>query len=337
VAVPRPTGPLPFGTETLTLVDRSRRDPFAAEREPRRILAQVYYPAVGGGGRRARYMPTAVAKALASPGVPATILRSVATNARLNARARRGRFPVLVFSPGYSVPHSLYTGLFEELASRGYVVIAVDHTRETEVVEFPNGETVRRTLPPDPRNLILRAIGARIDDVAFVFDNLDSLSRRGALAGADVSRVGVLGHSLGGLTAASIAAAKPSIACAADMAGSVYGRARRRPFRRPFLILDGSQRESTLARWWTNLKGRRYWVTLTAATHLNFTDWSWLAPALKSRGLTPPVENLGSIDGTRALALERRYVGSFFDECLKRRATGVFDSPTPEPDVRIRR
>jgi hypothetical protein len=224
-----------------------------------------------------------------------------------------------------------------EFASRGYVVIAVDHTYETEAVQFPNGKTIRRTLPADPKNLIFKPIKARIDDVSFVLSRLKSLRRLASLVGANVTKIGVFGHSLGGLTAANVAAANASVSCAADLAGSVYGDARRKPFRRPFLIIDGAQRESTLARWWANLKGARYWVTLTKAKHLNFTDWTWLVPRLKAERLTPHVQNLGAIDGTRALRLERQYLSAFFDECLKHRPSSVFGSPAPYPDVVVKR
>lgn len=183
--------------------------------------------------------------------------------------------------------------------------------------------------------MILRAIKARAQDVSFVLATIKARAGRGVFRAADATRIGVLGHSLGGLTAAQVAAATSSVACAADLAGSVYGDARRKPFRRPFLILDGSQRESTLGGWWANLAGTRYWVTLKAAKHLNFTDWSWLAPALRASGLKPRIPNLGSIDGLRALALERQYVSAFFDECLKHRATRAFDDRPP--DVAVKR
>jgi hypothetical protein len=150
LSVPRPTRSLPVGTETLTLVDRTRRDPFARKRERRRILAPVYFPAVEGSRPRARYMPAGVANALASATVPARVLRSIATHAQLGAWARRSRYPVLAFSPGYSVPHYLYSGLLEDLASHGYVVVAIDHTRETEAVQFADGETIRADAAREP-------------------------------------------------------------------------------------------------------------------------------------------------------------------------------------------
>jgi hypothetical protein len=118
--------------------------------------------------------------------------------------------------------------------------------------------------------------------------------------------------------------------------GSVYGKAVRKPFHRPFLILDGQGRDATLRGWWARLVGTRYWVTLKTAKHLNFTDWSWLAPALRTSGLNPRVPNLGAIDGFRAVALQRRYLGAFFDECLKHQPASAFGDPPPE-DVAIKR
>jgi hypothetical protein len=47
-------------------------------------------------------------------------------------------------------------------------------------------------------------------------------------------------------------------------------------------------------------------VRLTTAKHLNFTDWSWLVPALSARGLRPHIAKLGPIDGARALARAKR-------------------------------
>jgi hypothetical protein len=51
---------------------------------------------------------------------------------------------------------------------------------------------------------------------------------------------------------------------------------------------------------------RRCWVRLTTAKHLNFTDWSWLVPALSARGLRPHIAKLGPINGARALARAKR-------------------------------
>jgi Chlorophyllase enzyme/WD40-like Beta Propeller Repeat len=211
-----PTGRLPVGTATIELVDPSRRDPFAPDHRRRHILVEVYYPATGTKGR-GRYMPRSVAKALATRSVPTSALLSVRTNAQPKAQPRHGHYPVVLFSPGYTVPHYLYTALLEDLSSRGYVVIAVDHTYETEAVQFPTGRTARRTLPENAHPLDLRAVTARIGDLSFVVARIRWLNRLAPLRAADPSKIGLFGHSLGGLTAANVAAADPAVTCAADL------------------------------------------------------------------------------------------------------------------------
>jgi dienelactone hydrolase len=335
--VPAPTGPFPVGTRTLILTDRARADPFPAGRQPRRVLIQVYYPAAERAGRRARYLAAKVAKALAAPSIPASVLATVRTGEIKNARARRGAYPVLLFSPGYSVPHGLYTALLTDLASRGYVVIALDHTYETEAVQFPDGSVARRLLPANPRNTLV-AIKARVGDMTYVLNELRMLRRHGSIGSPDLRRIGTLGHSLGGLTAATVASEHPAVRCSADLAGSVYGDAKRQPFRRPFLILNGPEAEATLPGWWANLKGVRYWVTLESARHLDFTDWTWLNEALRARGYQPRIiPPLGTISPRRAVSLTRSYVSAFFDSCLKGRPTDAFDDSRPAPDIRIKR
>ena len=61
-----------------------------------------------------------------------------------------------------------------ELASRGYVVVTVDHTYEVAGVEFPGGRLEVQTLPAE-----LRVAGqaARVADVRFVLDELGRLAR----------------------------------------------------------------------------------------------------------------------------------------------------------------
>ena len=56
------------------------------------------------------------------------------------------RFPVLLLSP-MGFPPLFLAALAEELASRGNVVVGVNHTYETAVTVFPDGEVV--ALDPD--------------------------------------------------------------------------------------------------------------------------------------------------------------------------------------------
>ncbi|MGW4698800.1 alpha/beta hydrolase [Streptomyces sp. NPDC004285] len=47
--------------------------------------------------------------------------------------------PLVVLSPGFTRPRATLTSIGEDLASHGYVVVAIDHTYETAATTFPDG------------------------------------------------------------------------------------------------------------------------------------------------------------------------------------------------------
>ncbi len=108
------------------------------------------------------------------------------------ATATAGRFPLVVFAPGYQQCGFVYSDLLTQWASAGYVVAVVD---------FP--ETNCHTTTPNESDLIHQP-----QDVATVITQLEGLSEQihGPLAGLiDSSRVAVAGHSDGGDTVAAMA------------------------------------------------------------------------------------------------------------------------------------
>lgn len=87
-----------------------------------------------------------------------------------------GRLPVVLFSPGFGAPRSVGTTVIEDLASRGYVVVSVDHTHEAAQVEFPGGRLARSTFPPQPtQDAMNKALEVRVADTRFVLDQLTRL------------------------------------------------------------------------------------------------------------------------------------------------------------------
>ena len=339
-----PTGAFPVGTRSVMLVDRARRDPFDPRHASRRLMVRVWYP-TKARGRRAAYLPPRVGRIYArSYGLsPATFAR-VATNSVAAARpaGARGSHRVIIFSPGYGVPSALYTTLLEELASRGFVVLAVDHTYETEAVEFPGGVVVRRRLPENPTaksnpasyRLTAKVINTRIADVALVLRKLRWLNMHVAGRTMDPRRVGIFGHSLGGLTAAAVAAARPTIRAAADLDGSLFGRAVRARPSGAFLIMT-EHGDGTMARYWARLRAPRLFVRINGTRHLNFSDWNVLAPWL--RRVRSSLSKLGPIAPRRALAIERAYLDAFFARYLAGADAPLLDRPPPYPEVAVKR
>src|SRR5207302_5407942 len=133
------SGHAAVGTQTLRLIDRSRADR-SFRSGHRELIVQLWYPAARATGALAPYEPAKLAAALeAADHLPAGTIAGIRTHAHLDASISSGRHPVLLYSPGSTEMRSDATALVEDLASEGYVVVAIDHTHEAQLVEFPGG------------------------------------------------------------------------------------------------------------------------------------------------------------------------------------------------------
>ncbi|MEU1377867.1 hypothetical protein ABZ442_30080 [Streptomyces triculaminicus] len=372
MTLPPPTGPYPVGTVSLRLVDRARTDPWLAARTARELMVTLWYPARPGPARRpALQLP---------PGVAAVWQRLVETKEEFSVRPggadwaatrthavthapvlrRPGGLPVVLYSPGRNVPRGFGTVLAEELAGRGHLVVAVDHTHEAVAVEFPDGRVA--TVQDATEKATLRAlVDVRVADVRFVLDRLEVLNRGDdpggdrraqplppGLAGcADLSRIGMFGHSIGGATAAQAMHDDPRILAAADLDGAVgsgpeaVGSVVDDGLDRPFLLLNsvlGNHRDDVLATLWHNLRGWRRNLQMLSAGHYAYTDLQAQVPRLVSAGAMPADKRaglIGAVDPRRSLRAQRAYLAGFFDVHLGGRPDrGLFDGPSPaHPDV----
>ncbi|MFD9903175.1 alpha/beta hydrolase [Streptomyces sp. NPDC059063] len=291
VRLPAPTGPHRVGVTTLYLVDRSRHDPWDRTIPVREVVTTVFYPARTVHGHPVAPQLTASAAALFHAidvplhGLPPSGVNWAATlsHAHTDAPAQPLRRPVLLYSPGGGDPRTLGTGLAEDLASHGHVVVTVDHPGDASAVEFPN-TTAYRAKPyrvtvfrDDPRKDPRRfrtMIRSRIADLRFVLDQLAVLAagRNPDAVGRalpehlgralDLRRVGAYGHSAGGTAVAQALYEDHRIAAAANLEGHL-GRPPERPGRpgelypvarhgvdRPLLLLgtDGFIGQETAAK-----------------------------------------------------------------------------------------
>ena len=181
--MPGTTGPSKVGTRVMHIVDSVRDDLFLGNGTKRELLVRFWYPAsLSQGCELAEYTSPSVwsyfSQLLALP------LPEVKTNSCSDAPITEGPHPVVVFTHGYTATFTDYTFLFEDLASRGYVVASVDHTFEATAVEFPDGRFVKSifgshlaedTLRSDEQNLSF-AVWMRSKDLKFVVDDLARLN-----------------------------------------------------------------------------------------------------------------------------------------------------------------
>jgi dienelactone hydrolase len=247
--LPLPRGPYPVGSTVYRWVDNGRPElatPDAADR--RNVIAQAWYPAAAARGRKVAYMDGLGRLPGPVYGLQRFIFRRFGgtdTHAVADAPAStaRERWPLVIFSPGYGAPRAVYAGLLADLASRGYVVIALDHPYESAIVQLADGRVVGPALfrargetgvPHMERQVVVRAA-----DVRFVLDRLDRGEGLRPLAGRlDLKRIAAIGHSFGGATAVLTASHDSRIRAAADIDGMLYGDVRGAALPGPLLLLE---------------------------------------------------------------------------------------------------
>ena len=318
--VPAPTGRFHVGTRAMALTDRARREPQQAK-QPRSLVIQLWYP-TAATGRPAAYMPPAVVQFVAkSNGVAPAFLQGVKLDATADAvpLKRAGGWPVVLFSPGFGVERELYTGLVEDLASHGYVVVAIDHPHDAGIVQFPDGHVV---IPASQMD-IQDALTVRVADTRFVLTELARLARSGAFAGRlDLGRIGMFGHSLGGAAAAATMLIDQRLRAGADLDGLLFGQVRTSGLSRPFLLMNaepGFAAEPNRADFWKKLHGPHYAVDVKQAQHFAFSDLVFLVPVLMRTNPTAGAaarQAVGNVNGLATLAAERAYISAFFDRSL---------------------
>jgi predicted dienelactone hydrolase len=175
---PGSVGPWGVGHRQLASVDASRSN--------RSLPLEVWYPvdAPNVTGPFTLYL-------LAGPlGLASTLAHEGAVVSSAGSR------PLVVFSHGSGGIAIQSIHLMEQLASHGFVVVAPNHTGNTNA-DFTGGTAVP----------IAQALLDRVPDISFVIDHMTALAATPGdpfFGRVDGQNVGVAGHSLGGFTALAV-------------------------------------------------------------------------------------------------------------------------------------
>ncbi|GHH70119.1 esterase [Streptomyces sulfonofaciens] len=374
LTLPVPTGPYAVGTEALRLVDRSRPDPWRPGQPYRELMTTVRYPALSPAAHPAapQMLPGEAAGFAALnnlAGIPADKVDWAATRTHAHegapADTSRGPYPIVLYSPGVADPRALGTTLCDDLASRGYVVVSVDHTYDAGAVQFPGGRVEASVLPAelgkaggDPELIVAlleKVTSVRVADTRFVLDCLPDALPRGPRAVALPDRIGMFGQSAGGFTALQAMHDDPRILAGANFDGVLaYVQEDTDPGRlstvaaegldRPFLLIgkDGDDlgTEPSWEALWRNSSGWHRGLILRGAEHATYTDAETIVPQIAAQlGLPDETvrENVGTIAPGRAITAGRTYLAAFFDRFLRSRDDhGLLDGPSPRfPEARF--
>ena len=350
---PNPSGPYGIGTAEYELKNAPRG---------RDLVIQAWYP-TGTGTRGARAgitsRPQLLEAAYASfTGLPKPLfqnIRFVRTHAIQNAALvpDQSRFPVVLFSHGpLSANRSQSIFQMEALASRGFIVVAIDHTGYASTTIFPDGHTV----PPssdatwpvfvDARSTAM--LNTWVADVRFVIDRLEELNAddpNGLLTGRlDLARIGYVGASFGGSVVVQALLDEPRIKAGIAQDGKPYFSDQTlTDLHRPLMYMQSAapymkSSDAQLARWgltaalfktaeqdhyarqmqlFSRANAPIYNVYIRRTNHVTFSDLYLII------GVPDPA----LMDIRRAHTIINDYTVAFFDQVLERRAGALGRRP----------
>lgn len=383
--LPAPTGPHAVGTTSWRLTDPSRQETFAPKSEPRQVEVFAWYPATPGHGQPAPYLREGLVevKSLATRMGSPTVydgLANVKTHAGLDAApaASPRKFPVLVFSHGFTGIPSAYAALLEDLASHGYGVLSIVHPYEAAAATLADGrvvtvlddagalrkpiqdvldewknedetmaEVTRQSDDAEQVKLLrkyLTAIPATdrtlrrwVADTKLVLDKLASLPTAtpgGRLAARlDLNRVGVFGHSMGGVTAGQFCAEDRRCKAGLNLDGiPQYGTMIDHSLRRPFLMVYSARPGRAGASDAIYRRGASPYdrVDVRDTLHLDFSDMIFWGGPLRERSA------FGKLAPERASEITRTIVREYFDQELLGKRSQLLAGKPVFPEVTVR-
>ena len=210
-------GKYPVGVQTFEWVHKGQIDILNSKEgsEPlydRSLTVEVWYPAeMAGEGEGV----TSYEEVMGTSGNPKRPLIPFTFMGRATRKAKAlsedGPYPLVVVSHGYVGSRYLMTYLTENLASKGYIVVAIDHMEST----FRDAAGFQSTLLN------------RAKDILFVVDQAAHLgdAQSGHLLSGlvDVENTAIVGYSMGGYGVLNVAGAGYSEAAIKFFAGMTGG------------------------------------------------------------------------------------------------------------------
>ena len=324
------SGQYQVGESSAILIDSSRTDPFEQDGSFREVPVHFYFPADAAGGER---------------------------------------FPLVVFSHGAFGYYQSNTSTYMALASNGYVVAALDHPHHAFFTRDTDGKTVLADMDfistamnlnsMDDREvqyaLYREWMALRTADMNFAVDEIKTAAQTGAadeswyisgkdggaiqtvLGMIDVSRIGLMGHSMGGATAVELGRERSDINAVIDLDGTMLGEylgvengemlVRDDPYTVPVLDLNNwesyNNNEEYIARGFpypnVEVVGHAadgFSVGIRDSRHMDFTDLPLLSPFLGK------MLGSGERSTEETMTIVNSLVLSFFNCYLK--GEGVF-------------
>ena len=351
--LPVPSGPEPVGTISFELVDEDREEVYGSRAgEPRRFMAQVWYPGRPVEGVAPTLwnddwdvvMPE-LARTAGLPGWFFNHTRYTSSNSSPSLPLSDGTFPVIVFSHGWTGFRASVINQIESLVSNGYMVVAIDHTYGAVATRFPDGEVVTfdpMALPEaeavsedaysDASTQLLEVFA---DDIVTVIDLLESGDEGpfGSLAeSADLTRIGVYGHSAGGGAAVMVCLTDERCDAVLGMdpwVEPIPDRTISESATRPAMFMRSdewrlTENDAVLRGIAERSLAETYWIGVEGAHHSDFLVTPLFSPVGNQLGFKGPIP-AGTV-----VSIIDRYLLGFFDVFLLGTGSAAIDTASFE-------
>ena len=347
--LPLPPGPETIGTVTVELVDLERDEIYGnSPGVPRRFMAQVWYPAQGGEGIAPLpwsedwdVVAPAMAGLLGMPSWFFDYTKYSESHGRPSLLISDGTFPIVVYSHGWTGFRTIAVNQIETLVSNGYMVIAIDHTYGAAATRLENGDVVEHdpnALPDEEEvgeEAYAEASSALVStfaaDIVTVLDALevgDGGPFGTVAASADLTRIGVYGHSTGG--GAAIKVCLEDERCDAVLGLDPWvepfsDRVIKLPATRPALYMRsdewrGNENDNLLRGIAGRSESITYWLGVEGAEHNDFVFTPLLSPIAAQLGFKGP------IPAGRIIPIIDNYLLGFFDVFLLGTGSAALDN-----------
>ena len=351
--LPAPSGPEPIGTALFEVVDGEREETYGTNPGgPRRLPVQVWYPSLSGESLE----PTPwsenwdiVAPAMAElAGYPSFFLdqtRYTTSHAGAGAQVAPGTFPVVIYSHGWTGFRGIAVNQIETLVSHGYMVIAPDHTYGASVTRLEDGEVVPyypEALPDEEEvgeeayaeasTALVEVFAADLVSVINALERGESGPFGALAASADISRIGLYGHTAGG--GAAIDVCLQDERCDAVLGldpwvEPVPDDVIATEASRPALYMRSdewrdTENDAVLRGISERSANVTYWVGVEGTNENDFLVTPILSPVASEVGLTGPIA------AGRILPIVDRYLLGFFDVFLLETGSAALDTASFE-------
>lgn len=207
-----------IGRKTRLLTDTNRKELLNGTDEKRSIMISMFYPADENlaDTKQAFYMDLfypreeefikrfSGRKNSAGQQLNESYLRSIKINSFNNIpiSEKRKLYPVIIFSPGLGMDRDCIIYNIEKLVTEGYIVFTLGHLYEADFIILPDGRIVEKAkqIAVSSFDEKQKLIDIRKEDILFFLDELNILNHEEEVINGklDLSKIGIMGHSLGG-------------------------------------------------------------------------------------------------------------------------------------------